>query len=420
MKATYIHYFPYRHLPDDFPSRFDEPVITTPYHELVRPELAHANLRDALDEAMHAARAGFDAVAMTEHSQSSYDMNPNPDLGAAALAYATETEGLEVGIHTVGRSLGKSREPLRIAEEQAWIDCLSGGRLISGFPVGLAYDANINAGVPPIETRTRYDENLELILRAWTTREPFPWNGRFSQYMSVNTWPRPMQQPHPPVNITGIGNPNTTRFALQRDLGFNLIALGSAPEATQRTFDDMWRMADELDVDDNPYRAAFAQFVAVADTDADAERKYARHIEYSMSHGIGHIPMKRFTLPGGISPQGLRVLLRNAPPASKEPPRYADLVESGVVVAGSPDTVRERLADLARRYRFGNLLAFLQIGSMPPDLTRYNIDMFCSQVLPELRSIWSEYDTENRWWPVRLGGKPVSAKQADLVGGRLK
>ena len=89
---------------------------------------------------------------------------------------------------------------MRVAEEQAWLDCLSRGRLLSGFPVGLAYDANINAGIAPIETRSRYDENLELILQAWTEREPFPWNGRYFQSMSVNVWPRPYQDPHPPVS----------------------------------------------------------------------------------------------------------------------------------------------------------------------------------------------------------------------------
>jgi hypothetical protein len=75
---------------------------TNSYSELVDPELDQADLRNALDEAMYASRAGFDAVAMTEHSQSSYDMQPNPDLAAAALAYATEQERLEVGIYTVG------------------------------------------------------------------------------------------------------------------------------------------------------------------------------------------------------------------------------------------------------------------------------------------------------------------------------
>jgi alkanesulfonate monooxygenase SsuD/methylene tetrahydromethanopterin reductase-like flavin-dependent oxidoreductase (luciferase family) len=423
MKVTYIHHYPYRHLPEDFASRYAESVVTNPYFELVDPKLVQEDLRSALDEAMYAARAGFDALALTEHGQSSYDMNPNPDLGAAALAYATELEGIETGIYTVGRSLGKSREPLRVAEEQAWLDCLSGGRLISGFPVGLAYDANVNAGVPPIETRARYDENFEFILRAWTEREPFPFNGRFSQYPSVNIWPRPVQQPHPPVSVTGTGNPNTTRFALQRDLGFNLVVLGAAaPNTAQRIFDDMWRMADELDVDDNPYRAAFAQSVVVGETDADAERLYAKHVEYSMSSGIGHIPMHRLALPGGISPQGLRVLLgqsMGAPKGGQTALTYRDLVESGAVIAGSPATVRERLADRARSFRIGHLLANLQIGSMPTELTRHNIDLFSTEVLPHLRGIWSEYDGDNRWWPERLGGRPVSAKQADLTGARL-
>ena len=97
MKVIYIHHFPYRHLPGDFSSRYTESVVTNPYFDLVDPGLVHADLRHALDEAMHAARAGFDAVAVTEHSQSSYDMSPNPDLAAAAFAYATEGERLETG-----------------------------------------------------------------------------------------------------------------------------------------------------------------------------------------------------------------------------------------------------------------------------------------------------------------------------------
>jgi alkanesulfonate monooxygenase SsuD/methylene tetrahydromethanopterin reductase-like flavin-dependent oxidoreductase (luciferase family) len=421
MKVTYIHHIPYRHLPDDFSARFPESVVTNPYFELVDPKLVHEDLRTALDEAMYAARAGFDAVAMTEHGQSSYDMSPNPNLSAAALAYATEVEGLQTGIYTVGRSLGKSREPLRVAEEQAWLDCLSGGRLICGFPVGLAYDANINAGVPPIETRARYDENFEFILRAWTEKKPFPWNGKFSQHMSVNIWPRPQQSPHPPVNITGTGNPNTTRFALQRDLGFNLVVLGGeVPTAAQRIFDDLWRMAADMGVDENPYRAAFAQFVVVGETDAEAEKLYSNHVEYCMGSGIGHIPMHRFALPGGISPQGLRMLLRHgASRGNAHPPKYKDLIESGAVIAGSAATVRERLTDCAQKYRIGNLLAFLQMGSMPYELTKYNIDLFSAGVLPHLRKLWSEYDSGNRWWPVRLGGQAVSNKQADQTGARL-
>ena len=180
MRFIYLQHIPYRHLADDFAARFPESVVTTPYFEVAEPGFTHADIRAGLDESMHAARAGFDAVGLTEHGQSSYDMDPNPDLGAAALAYQIGAEDLNTGIYVVGRSLGKSREPLRVAEELAWLDNLSAGRLMTGFPVGLPYDANINAGIPPIETRARYDENLSFVLKAWTDREPFAWNGKYA------------------------------------------------------------------------------------------------------------------------------------------------------------------------------------------------------------------------------------------------
>ena len=138
MRFIYLQHIPYRHLPGDFAARFPESVVTTPvFRGRGAHGTVHADIRAALDETMHAARAGFDAVGLTEHGQSSYDMDPNPDLGAAALAYQIGAEDLNTGIYVVGRSLGKTREPLRVAEELAWLDNLSAGRLMTGFPVGL-------------------------------------------------------------------------------------------------------------------------------------------------------------------------------------------------------------------------------------------------------------------------------------------
>lgn len=152
--------------------------------------------------------------------------------------------------------------------------------------------------------------------------------------------------------------------------------------------------------------------MAVADTDADAERLYAEHIEYSFANGIGHIPFYRLAMPGGIPPAGLKQLMASAPPPVSGPPRYRDLVDSGAVVAGSATTVRERLELLAKTFWVGNMAVFLQIGSLPHDLTKHSIDLFTRDVLPHLRPLWSQYDHDNRWWPVRLGGAPPSPKQA--------
>jgi alkanesulfonate monooxygenase SsuD/methylene tetrahydromethanopterin reductase-like flavin-dependent oxidoreductase (luciferase family) len=421
MKVTYVQQFTYRDFTEDFPQRYSESVVTVPYHDVADPEKVRASFRNGLAEMMHAARAGFDAVAVTEHGQATYDMSPNPDLTAAAFAHATEVEGLEVGVQVIGRTLGKTREPLRVAEEYSVLDQISGGRLLAGFPVGLAYDANFNNGVAPVDTRARYDENLALILRAWSSREMFAWNGKFSQYPGVNIWPRPLQTPHPPLSITTIGTPSTTTFALERDLGFNLVAFHGDPMTIAKpVFDGFWETAARMGVDDNPYRAGYAQFVAVADTDAEAERLYAKHIEYAFSSGIGHIPIHRLAMPGGIPPMGLKHLMATTPPPPDHLPTYRELVASGAVVAGSAATVRDRLMMLAKTFRVGNLSLFIQLGSMPHDLTKHNIDMVAEHVLPHLRPIWSDYDDDNHWWPVRLGGKPPSPKQAGLVAAGAK
>jgi alkanesulfonate monooxygenase SsuD/methylene tetrahydromethanopterin reductase-like flavin-dependent oxidoreductase (luciferase family) len=160
MKVSLFEQVPYRYMPEGFEQHHSS-VVTAPY-EVVDPARMQESLGSAYAELMHAARAGFDGVCVTEHSQTSYDISPNPDLLAAAVAYGTRAEGLDVAITVLGRSLGKTREPLKIAEEYALLDCISGGRLIAGFPVGLSYDANHNAALPAIDTRERYREHREL------------------------------------------------------------------------------------------------------------------------------------------------------------------------------------------------------------------------------------------------------------------
>lgn len=420
MKVTYFQQVPYRHLAEDFEQRF-ESVITTPYHEVTEPQHVAAAFREAMDELMHAARAGFDGLAVTEHGQSSYDMAPNPDIIEAALAYATEAENIETAIYPVGRSLGKSREPLRAAEELAMLDCMSNGRLVTGFPVGLAYDANLNNGVPPAQTRQRFDENLELVLKAWTHQGgAFPWNGRFGQYPGVNIWPRPLQQaPHPPVWITGIGNPRTMQMTLEREFGFNYFGWFGLKVTGRRIFDRFWEIADRLGKDANPYRLGFMQTVCVADTDAKAEALYAKHAEYFFRKGIGSIPMERLALPGGIDIRGVEAIMRDPGDfgiySKMRTATFAELVDAGSVICGSPDTVAEQLLAYVREYRIGNLHAMLQFGSMPHELAKDNIDLFASAVMPRLQELWTEEGYRHHWWPERLGGTPL-ADSARLTG----
>ena len=80
MRFIYLQHIPYRHLSEGFAARFPESVVTTPYFEVAEPTLVHADIRAGLDEAMHPARAGFDAVGLTEHGQTPTTWTRTPTL----------------------------------------------------------------------------------------------------------------------------------------------------------------------------------------------------------------------------------------------------------------------------------------------------------------------------------------------------
>ena len=414
VKVSLFEQVPYRYLPEGFENRYSS-AVTPPYH-IVDPALMQESLYSAYAELMHGARAGFDGIVVTEHSQSSYDISPNPTLLAMAVACAAQAEGLDIAITVLGRSLGKTREPLKIAEEYALLDCMSGGRLIAGFPTGLSYDANLNAALPAIETRERAREHRELILKAWSARDPFPWNGRFEKYGQVNIWPRPVQQPHPPVWIPGTGTPGTLRDILRNDFGFVYLSWDGPKLTGREVFDRYWDMAEEMGRDRNPYRLAFVQVAAVAETDERAEKEYAEHMMALYHGGLGAIPGTAMAVPGYVEPAAIEAMLRAGGPAGMlarmRTATFKELVDTQVAIVGSPATVADQIEAFVREFRVGNLLIMLQNGSMPRDLTEKNISLFAEQVLPRLRPIWDDEGWVNHWWPKAQGTARAAATAA--------
>ena len=405
MKVSLFEQVPYRFLPEDFEKHHNS-VVTAPY-EFVEPGRMTESLVSAYAELMHGARAGFDGICVTEHSQSSYDVSPNPTLLASAVVCAAQAEGLDHAIAVLGRSLGKTREPLKIAEEYALLDCISGGRLIAGFPVGLSYDANLNASLPAVETRDRYREHRELVLKAWSEPRPFPWNGRFEKYGQVNIWPRPIQQPHPPIWIPGVGSPGTLRDILQRDYSFVYLSWDGPKLTGREVFDRYWDMAEEMGRDRNPYRLGFVQVVAVSETDERAEKEFAKHLQAHYRSGPGAIPLTAMAVPGYAEPAAIEGMLRSAGHggmlARLRTATYKELVDSQVAIVGSPATVADQIEEFVREFRIGNLMVMLQNGSMPRDLTEKSISLFAGEVLPRLRPIWDDEGWTNQWWPRAQG-----------------
>src|SRR5438067_13881561 len=138
-------------------------------------------------------RTGFDAVWLAEHHFSSFSVCPSVHM--VGVLAAARTTRLRIG---TGVSLAPFYHPLRLAEEVALLDQLSGGRVNWGAGRGFARVEFENFGVPPEESTSRFREAVEIVLRAWT-EERLTFAGEHFHFEGVEVLPKPMQQPHPPV-----------------------------------------------------------------------------------------------------------------------------------------------------------------------------------------------------------------------------
>ena len=398
MKVCMFHLMPYRDLAPDFDRRYKSAYIDPVWFDVADPDKVGQYYNWTVDEMVHAARAGMHGLCTNQHHQNVYGFMANPSLMGAALAKLTN--GLNVAIIQIGSTLPSTSPPTRIAEEYALIDCLSGGRLVAGFPTGLPTDATISNGVVPVEQRERYREALQLVLKAWQAREVFAWNGKHYQLPMVNLWPRPIQQPHPPIWIPGSGSATTVEFVVDRDDCFCHLSYFGAKNA-ETLGDYYWETVARRGRDLNPYRLGFLQLIGVAETDAAAE-EYAPHVEYFF-HKLLYTPQYYQAIPGYQDypslVRGLRAPLRER--FDLRALKYKDFVERGFLIAGSAATVRDQLVEGVKRLRIGHLLALLHFGSMPHELCLKNIDLFCRDVLPHLEDIWDD-QWQDRWWPERL------------------
>jgi alkanesulfonate monooxygenase SsuD/methylene tetrahydromethanopterin reductase-like flavin-dependent oxidoreductase (luciferase family) len=157
-----------------------------------RVELASVYAR-ALQRIEIMDRTGYDAVWLAEHHFSSFSVCPSVHL--MGMLAAARTTRLRIG---TGVSLAPFYHPLRLAEEVALLDVLSGGRVNWGAGRGFARVEFENFGVPPQESTSRFHETVEIVLRAWT-EEKLSFAGAHYRFEGVEVLPKPLQRPHPPV-----------------------------------------------------------------------------------------------------------------------------------------------------------------------------------------------------------------------------
>lgn len=171
----------------------------------------------------HAEAIGLDEVWLAEHHFTDYGVMPSTQVLAAYLA--ARTKRIRIGSAVVVLPF---HNPVRVAEEFAFLDLLSEGRMDLGVGRGyqpLEFEAY---GIPFTESRARFDESLEVIRRAWTN-DRLDFEGKHYTFRDVPLRPRPMQQPHPPIFGASF-SPDTIKFQAEKGLNLLFTPLSTPPE----------------------------------------------------------------------------------------------------------------------------------------------------------------------------------------------
>ena len=225
MKVSMFHLMPYSAMPEEPPHGPDWKTagiwVDLP-NSVYDPQIGNELYNEYLDELEYAEQVGLDGVCVNEHHANMYGTMPSPSIMLAALARRTSTANLIV----LGTSIALYNPPTRVAEEMSMIDVISGGRVVCGFPVGTSQDTNWVYGMSPSTFRERYYEAEDLIKKAMETREPFHYNGKYSKLRYVSIWPRPAQEPRPPIWVPGGGSIETWDWTIEKDHVYAALSYG--------------------------------------------------------------------------------------------------------------------------------------------------------------------------------------------------
>jgi alkanesulfonate monooxygenase SsuD/methylene tetrahydromethanopterin reductase-like flavin-dependent oxidoreductase (luciferase family) len=332
-------------------------------------------------------RLGYDGVGFNEHHCSPYGLMNSPNLMASAAAQRTKKLKL-----LIYGNLLPLHEPLRLAEELAMLDCMSNGRLISGFARGIPREYQVH-NVPLSESRERFEEAYEIVTRAWT-EDVFSYSGKFWSYKDVALWPRPVQKPHPPLMIPIVGSQESIEFAGRHNIPITPgLAGGGLRDDIIRHYARSLTAAghritpDHLSLGLNAY---------VADSKERAVKEVAPyHLYFNrtlFSHGnfTETAKQRQAGYASQHSTDYVRPENQRAAALLREDFRNATFEsfqkQAETMPFGTADEVAERIIAQAEHAGANMVQVGLNRGAMPHDMFIEQIRRFASDVLPRLQA----------------------------------
>jgi len=336
------------------------------------PGKPHAELyAEMLRQMEHADQAGFDVYSVIEHHffpQFSISANPLALIGAAAQR--TQRLRFRVALHTLPLT-----SPMRLAGEIAAADILSGGRLETGLGRGHAW-LFARSGVDLAEARGRFDEAVEILIRAWT-EESFSFHGRYYHFDDLRVVPRPVQRPHPPLYAGGTSL-STYETAGRRGWGMLLPPLlpFRAMEPSIRAYTAAAEQAG------HEPRVVYIRPVYLGADAAEVEREVKpallNFLAFNASPTAGLPSKEELNAKGyGFYASGaLEGLTRLS---------YEDIVDQEIAFVGTPEQVTGQIRRLREQAPVTELAIVANFGGLEHWKVLKTQELFARQVMPALR-----------------------------------
>jgi alkanesulfonate monooxygenase SsuD/methylene tetrahydromethanopterin reductase-like flavin-dependent oxidoreductase (luciferase family) len=322
--------------------------------------------RQIVDLAVRAEALGFDGFYVGEHHFCDYVIS-SPAVLLASIAERTSRLRLGTGV-----ALLANQDPVRIAEDYATLDVLSGGRVELVVGRGLLRRTYVDFGQDPDASREIFDEKLDLLTHLWSD-ETVSWSGRHrSPLDTVALEPRPLQRPCPPVWIAGGTSFGSVDAAAARGLGLILPTL-IPPPAAFRPLASRYREAYAASGHDPAaMRMAACSHVHVAATSQQAKERWR---PYHMNYWSW---LMETLMPWG----GMNV----GPGRSTfTTPSFDDLI-AGPSICGGPAEVADRIGELSEMLGLDMYLAMVDHGGMPPAIVDESLTLLATEVLPKVRA----------------------------------
>jgi len=375
MQFVYFHLMPWPYLDGSFDTERSAWVTYSNQH--FDPEMGTELYQQYLAELVYAEELGFDVIAVNEHHQTAYGLMPSPDVIASYLVAKTQRAKIAI----LGNATPLRDHPLRVAEEIAMMDLISGGRMICGFVRGIGPEYH-NFSMNPANSLERFREAHDLIVDAWTKLGPFRWEGKHYRFEYVNPWPRPLQQPHPPIWIPSQGSGETIGWAAERRYTFIVTF---TPFRNVARFMSQYREASlENGYEADPEQMGWALPVYIGETDDSAIEEARPHAEYLFNQLVRR-PLPVFFPPGYLTEGSTKAVMRAFSKIGTERTTIEQLNDNSQIVVGSAETVTRRLRDCIDESGIGTLVVLPQFGSMPSEQSVANAERFARQVMPALR-----------------------------------